>query len=131
MLPLMVGGTVIIAPNDATANGQRLIELMDRMQPNVMQATPATWRMLLLSGWKSSPTLRIFCGGEALPRELAEDLLPRCSELWNLYGPTEATIWSTVRKIASGEHTCPIGRPIANTQVYVLGESLLPPWWLR
>jgi len=126
MLPLVVGGTVMLASKQATADGGTLAALLERLQPSVMQATPATWRMLMLSGWEGSPDLRIFCGGEALPRELAEELLPMGRELWNLYGPTEATIWSTVSRVASGAGPVSIGRPIANTQIYVLDRNRRP-----
>jgi len=71
--------------------------------------------------------LRALCGGEALPRDLADALLARPQELWNLSGPTETTIWSTVERVERGPGPITIGRPIANTQVYVLdrhGESV-------
>jgi amino acid adenylation domain-containing protein len=123
MLPLMVGATVAIASSEVAADGESLRALLERLQPAVMQATPATWRMLLLTGWEGAADLRIFCGGEALPRELANELLPMGAELWNLYGPTEATIWSTVWKVEPGEGPVVIGHPIANTQVYVLDAA--------
>ena len=85
-----------------------------------MQATPATWRLLLEAGWQGSDHLRILCGGEALPSELATQLLTRGAALWNLYGPTETTIWSTVCQIPPQPHVISVGRPIANTQVYIL-----------
>ena len=85
-----------------------------------MQATPATWRMLLDAGWPGGPNLRALCGGEALPRELADPLLERVGELWNLYGPTETTIWSTAGRVVRGDAPVSIGRPIDNTQIYIL-----------
>ena len=84
----------------------------------VMQATPATWRMLRLAGWRGTEGLRIFCGGEALPRDLADQLLTSGAELWNLYGPTETTVWSTVERVGSGPIT--IGRPLAGERAYVV-----------
>jgi len=94
-----------------------------------MQATPATWRALVNAGWSGSPDLRALCGGETLPRDLAQALLARSAELWNMYGPTETTVWSTIHRVASGDGPPSIGRPIANTQVYVLDAhgQLLPP----
>ena len=94
---------------------------MDRSQATVMQATPATWRMLIDSGWRGDGRLKVLCGGEALPLALAEALLARCGSLWNVYGPTETTIWSTCERIETvvqGRVT--IGRPIANTRTYIL-----------
>ena len=98
-----------------------------------MQATPATWQMLLATDWEGPPLQRIFCGGEALSHELASQLLAQGLELWNLYGPTETTIWSLASRIESQEsaHTPPdakesIGQPIANTQIYILDQQLQP-----
>ncbi|PYM12136.1 MAG: non-ribosomal peptide synthetase, partial [Verrucomicrobia bacterium] len=68
----------------------------------------------------------ILCGGEALSRELANQLLERCAEVWNLYGPTETTIWSAAAKIEPGNHPVVVGRPIANTQFYILDRYLNP-----
>jgi thioesterase domain-containing protein len=87
-----------------------------------MQATPATWRMLVQSGWKGQTELKILCGGEALSRDLADGLLDRVGSLWNVYGPTETTIWSTVGQIKKDALPISIGHPIANTQVYILDE---------
>ena len=92
----------------------------------VMQATPATWRLLLESGWEGSAGLKVLCGGEALPRDLADALLPRCGELWNLYGPTETTIWSSKYRVTQESGSILIGRPIDNTRIYILDEHLGP-----
>src|SRR5438270_9582581 len=89
-----------------------------------MQATPVTWRMLLAAQWQGNQQLKVLCGGEALPSELAQQLLPKGASLYNLYGPTETTIWSTVRKIEPEDKVVTVGRPIANTQVYVLDGQL-------
>ena len=127
-LPLLMGGTVTIASRDATHDGLQLAALIESSHATVMQATPATWRMLLDSGWHGSPGLKIFCGGEALPRELASRLLQCGSSLWNLYGPTETTIWSAVERVSIGGDPVLLGRPMSNTQFYVLGDrsELLP-----
>lgn len=85
-----------------------------------MQATPATWRLMLEAGWKGRKGLKVLCGGEALPRDLAEVLLARVREVWNVYGPTETTIWSSCCRVESGTGPVSIGRPIANTSMYVL-----------
>ena len=89
-----------------------------------MQATPATWQMLLDAGWKGSDRLTALCGGEALPAMLAAKLLPRVGSLWNLYGPTETTIWSTAARVDDADVS--IGRPIANTSCLVVDEMLRP-----
>jgi amino acid adenylation domain-containing protein len=126
-LPLLTGAQIILASREEAADGQRLLELLRSSKPTVMQATPATWRMLIDAGWRGTPELKVLCGGEALPGNLAGQLLPRCAELWNMYGPTETTIWSSVYRV-EGELgvTAPIGRPIANTTFYILDAQLRP-----
>jgi acyl-CoA synthetase (AMP-forming)/AMP-acid ligase II len=91
----------------------------------VLQATPATWKLLLAAGWEGKADLKALCGGEALPEELARGLLDRVGELWNMYGPTETTIWSTVQRMEADEPVL-IGRPIANTTVHVLDGRMEP-----
>jgi amino acid adenylation domain-containing protein len=125
-LPLIVGARVVIASREVAADGRRLSELLTHSGATVMQATPATWRLLLAAGWQGDKTLKILCGGEALSRELANQLLTRCDSLWNLYGPTETTIWSTLYQVKSGDGLVPIGRAIANTQAYILDHHLQP-----
>ncbi len=125
VFPLTVGGTVVLAPREDASEGDRLAALVERVRPDAMQATPATWRMLLLAGWKGDGKIRILCGGEALTRELADALLDRGSELWNLYGPTETTVWSTIARIER-ERPITIGRPIGSTRVYVLDRNRQP-----
>ena len=125
-LPLTVGARVIIASRDAAADGNQLARVIEDKHVTVMQATPATWRLLLDSEWEGNSRLRIFCGGEALPRELAERLLPKCAELWNLYGPTETTVWSTVCRVDNADNPISIGYPVANTEIQILDEALKP-----
>ena len=125
-LPLTVGAQVIIASRDNAADGKRLARMIEDRRITVMQATPATWRLLLDSEWEGNSRLRVYCGGEALPRELVERLLPKCAELWNLYGPTETTIWSTVSRVENADSPISIGHPIANTEIQILDEGLKP-----
>jgi acyl-coenzyme A synthetase/AMP-(fatty) acid ligase/aryl carrier-like protein len=113
---------VVIAPRAAAFDGEALSKLLANSGITMMQATPVTWRLLLESGWEGSAGLKILCGGEALTLELAERLLTKGAEVWNLYGPTETTIWSTLQRLEAGASKVPIGRPIANTQVYVMDE---------
>ncbi|OLC28222.1 MAG: hypothetical protein AUH28_19260 [Acidobacteria bacterium 13_1_40CM_56_16] len=119
-LPLISGGRVVIASYDESHDPVRLIERIRDSHCTVMQATPATWRALVDASWRGSSTLKVLCGGESLPRDLARELLPRCRELWNVYGPTETTIWSTIHRVTSADGPIPIGRPIANTEAFVL-----------
>ena len=125
-LPLINGARLVIVERETAADGPALAKVLDETQATVMQATPATWRLLLDSGWTGHAALKMLCGGEALPADLAQQLLPKGSELWNMYGPTEATIWSAVHKVSAGEQAISIGRPIANTEIYLLDEALQP-----
>ena len=126
-LPLVTGAKIVLASREQATDGKQLAALINRWKVTVLQATPATWRILLESGWKGSSRLKALCGGEALPGELAAQLLPRCGQLWNMYGPTETTIWSSVYPVTSaGSEVISIGRPIANTTMYVLDKYRNP-----
>ena len=126
-LPLTTGAQLVLVGREVAADARRLSEVITRSNATVVQATPATWRMLLDAGWAGSERLKLLCGGEALARDLADRLLERCGSLWNMYGPTETTIWSTVRRVTPGRGAAvPIGKPIANTRVYVLDAALEP-----
>ncbi|WP_187299439.1 non-ribosomal peptide synthetase [Nitrospira moscoviensis] len=125
-LPLIVGGTVELVDRRTATDGHALKALLKNSRSTIMQATPATWRMLIDAGWEATPDLTVLCGGEALSRDLADRILERAGSLWNMYGPTETTIWSTVSPVARGDAEITIGRPIANTQLYVLDAALRP-----
>ena len=96
LLPLVSGARVVIAPRESTMDGSLLAELIRESGANVLQATPSTWRLLIEAGWRPQPQFKMLCGGEALPRDLADQLLATDGVLWNMYGPTETTIWSAV-----------------------------------
>jgi amino acid adenylation domain-containing protein len=124
-LPLTTGAKVVLVPQEVVMDGKQLARAIAECNATVMQATPATWRLLLESGWEGNPCLKILCGGEAWSQELARSLLSKCASLWNMYGPTETTIWSAVCQVRDGESVS-IGRPIANTQFYVVDSHLQP-----
>lgn len=125
--PLCVGGTVHIVDSDLIRDGRRLRAVLEGESISVMQATPTMWHSLIDAGWHGDGRLRIFVGGEALSPDLARQLLQR-GEVWNLYGPTETTVWSTCKRVDNPDRIT-IGRPIDNTEVYVLDEdgAVLPP----
>ncbi|GAB3929083.1 non-ribosomal peptide synthetase [Larkinella terrae] len=128
-LPLISGAELVLTDADSSKDGRVLLDLIRSERITIMQATPSTWRMMLSVGWNDVPPLKILCGGEALPKDLADQLTAAGNELWNMYGPTETTIWSTLKKIRNEtDEQISIGRPIANTVVYILDEkrNLLP-----
>ena len=125
-LPLIAGATVVVAKAEEAYDGPRLAQRIIDTGATVMQATPATWRMLIDSGWQGAKTLKVLCGGEALPVDLANWLVEHTAELWNMYGPTETTVWSTCTPITPDTDKITIGRPIGNTQIYILDDHLEP-----
>jgi amino acid adenylation domain-containing protein/non-ribosomal peptide synthase protein (TIGR01720 family) len=124
-LPLVCGARLLLVSRETTQAGEKLKEILEQKGVTAMQATPATWRLLLAAGWLGDRHLKILCGGEALPRDLASHLLGACGSLWNVYGPTEATIWSTIDQVSSSGPIT-IGRPLDNTEIYLLSRRLEP-----
>ena len=123
-LPLCTGAQVIVCAREAAMDGMELRRLMQQHEVTVMQATPASWRMLIESGWSGSAGLKVLCGGEALAQELAERLRSRCAELWNMYGPTETTVWSAVAEVGVDVKQVVLGEGIANTELYIVDERM-------
>ena len=121
-LPLLVGAECKISSVEEQKEPEKLISTLRHYKPTMMQATPVTWKLLFEAGWKNEHRLKILCGGETLPIGLQHAFHQTGCESWNLFGPTETTIWSTVQKITD-ESAVSIGRPIANTQVYVVDSS--------
>jgi amino acid adenylation domain-containing protein len=125
-LPLVAGSCLVVASQEAAAGGKRLGEALESSDATVLVATPSILRLLLESGWQGSRHIRVHATGEALPRELARELVKKCSSLWNLYGPTETTVWSTAFRVSSADAPICIGVPIGNTQCYVFDSHLQP-----
>lgn len=123
-LPLISGAELVLADSESVKDGRLLLDLIRNEKISIMQATPSSWRMILDAGWNEAINIKVLCGGEALSRDLAGSLKERCSSLWNMYGPTETTIWSTLKQISNFDQAITIGRPIANTQVYLLDQYL-------
>ncbi|MDB9425363.1 amino acid adenylation domain-containing protein, partial [Microcystis aeruginosa CS-564/01] len=125
-LPLLVGAKLVIAGREVAHDAKQLQQLIISKQATCMQATPSTWRMLLEVGWQGGENFKVLCGGENLPLPLANSLASQNGCVWNLYGPTEATVWATISQVQSGDCHVSIGRPLANTQLYILDEQLQP-----
>ena len=133
-LPLITGARIVLVSRETASDGFQLLKEIEAHRPTVMQATPSTWRMLLATGTKTFPMRCILCGGEALDSALANQLVQTGAQIWNLYGPTETTIWSMTNEVKRSEAEknaqlgtgAAIGKPIGNTQTYILDESLDP-----
>ncbi|MBO3098653.1 non-ribosomal peptide synthetase [Gelidibacter pelagius] len=120
--PLLIGAKLIITNEETSKDTRLLLDVMKKEKITMMQATPATWQMLLYSGWDEPLPIRAISTGEALPLALAKSILKQVTELWNMYGPTETTIWSAMKKISKEDNLIAIGHPMANTQLYIVDE---------
>lgn len=125
-LPLVAGAQIILADRASTTDGHNLLALIKKHHVTIMQATPTTWHLLLAAGWNGSGNFKALCGGEAMPKMLARELCQRATTVWNLYGPTETTIWSTCYQIKDENSPVFVGKPIANTQVYIVDANDQP-----
>jgi len=123
-LPLICGGLLVIADAEKVKDGRALLEIAITENITIMQGTPFMWRTMLEVGWVQRLPIKIFCGGEAMSHELAMALVGKCNSLWNMYGPTETTIYSIIKQVTANDELITIGKPIDNTQVYILDEAL-------
>ncbi|MGB1027988.1 MAG: AMP-binding protein, partial [Rhodospirillaceae bacterium] len=133
LVPLTVGAKIVIAPREVVADGPALGALALATQSTILQATPASWRMLMEAGWGGSKTIAAWTAGEALTRDLGRWMIAHFRQAWNLYGPTETTIYSAIMQIGEGtranlsdEAPESIGYPIGNTALYILDDALRP-----
>lgn len=124
-LPLIKGATCYLINDEKQKNMEKLKEEIEQICPTIMQATPATWNALYKVGFQNKEKMKILCGGEALSEKLKKLFMDSDSEVWNMFGPTETTIWSTMKKVTK-EEPVTIGKPIANTQLYVLNRDRKP-----
>jgi len=129
-LPLLCGASIVLATREEAQDGRRLHALVRASGITVMQATPSTWRALLSAAKADTLPLLALCGGEALPQELAVQLLAAGMRLLNVYGPTETTIWSSLGEVSAAQvrelANAPLGRPLANTTLHVLDRNGQP-----
>lgn len=109
LVTLSVGGTVVLCDEAKRRDGAALSRYLDENSATVLQATPATWRLLADAGWRPATVLKGITGGEACPPDLVPYLIQTCADAWNVYGPTEATIWSSAHRLTDTD----IGRPPA------------------
>ncbi len=124
-LPLISGGTIYLASSAEAMDGASLKNILNSKNISIMQATPSTWRLLLASGWRGDKKIKVLCGGEAFPIDLAKTLIPMCGAVWNMYGPTETTVWSACKQLTLDDQFITVGKPIANTSLYILDDNRL------
>ncbi|GIQ60769.1 hypothetical protein Flavo103_39050 [Flavobacterium collinsii] len=125
-VPLISGATLYVANQSVLSDPRLIVQKLEEMQPTIIQATPSFYQMLFNADWQGSKQLKVMCGGDLLSEALAEKLINHSLEVWNMYGPTETTIWSSVKKIEHFKDASIIGKPINNTQFYILDDSLNP-----
>ncbi|MDP0483007.1 non-ribosomal peptide synthetase DhbF [Bacillus subtilis] len=126
-LPLISGAQIVIARKETIREPHALAQMIENFDINIMQATPTLWHALVTSEPEKLRGLRVLVGGEALPSGLLQALQDLHCSVTNLYGPTETTIWSAAAFLEEGlKGVPPIGKPIWNTQVYVLDNGLQP-----
>jgi amino acid adenylation domain-containing protein len=129
MLPLAAGAEIVIVQREVAMDGNRLRALLESEAITIFQATPGMWRLLLDAQWSGARGFRAWIGAEPVPADLSLELMDRTTELWNLYGPTETTVWSTVWRMERpriAARGVSIGRPMANTGVWILDGNLQP-----
>jgi amino acid adenylation domain-containing protein len=127
-LPLITGAKLVMATRPVASDGTELLKLLRESKATVMQATPVTFRLLMAAGWRGDPKFTVWCGGEALPRDLVNQILTLGIDVWNMYGPTETTIWSATSRMVQQSGPVYVGPPIDNTEFYVLDarKQLVP-----
>ncbi|MCY8168726.1 non-ribosomal peptide synthetase DhbF [Bacillus spizizenii] len=126
-LPLISGAQIVIAKKETIREPQALAKMIEYFDIDIMQATPTLWHALVTNEPETLRGLRVLVGGEALPSGLLQALQKLHCSVTNLYGPTETTIWSATAFLEEGlKGVPPIGKPIWNTQVYVLDNGLQP-----
>jgi amino acid adenylation domain-containing protein/non-ribosomal peptide synthase protein (TIGR01720 family) len=120
-MPLINGARLVIVSRTTASDGFLLKESLSDYCPTHMQGTPSTWQLLADANWGNEEGVKMLIGGEAV-KEGIKEYLTGMGDAWNVYGPTETTIWSTIKKLAASEKIT-IGKPLQNTQVYILRDD--------
>ena len=124
------GSTELLDNVEAKGHRRSVPEQIIRHKISHLQCTPSLAGTLVLAP-ESVQAMRslskLLLGGEALPFSLAQKLRPLVAgEIWNMYGPTETTVWSSAARLGKADEPITIGKPIANTQIYILDRHLQP-----
>ena len=128
LLPLVCGGSIVIAAREDVRDPGRISQLIERHRVDLLQATPTLWQSLLTHrDGEALRGLMLLTGGEMLPAHLARRLYGLGRAVFNLYGPTETTIWSTAHRLGAADlDDPPVGLPIANTELFILDPQGRP-----
>ena len=110
-LPLINKAQIILSETNDKRYIDILMDTIKEKKPTIIQATPATWKMLFQANLQLKTKTILLCGGERLPQELASKFININQKAYNMYGPTETTIWSTCAEIKNEQIT--IGKPIS------------------
>lgn len=130
LLPLQIGKTVVLASDEEQNNPQKLNTLCMKYNVSMLQTTPSKMSLLLYdTSLEFIKNLKVvMVGGEPFPKNLLELLKSiTTAKIYNMYGPTETTVWSTIKDLSNTD-IITIGKPIGNTQVYILDtdNNLVP-----
>jgi bacitracin synthase 3 len=127
ILPLLHGMTIYLTSQEEQNSQRKLNELVQKYDIQVIQTTPSKFKMYMLekNELQFLKHLKvIMLGGEKVPSELCQEIhLYTNAEIYNVYGPTETTVWSAIYEITGGEEQLPIGKPLANTQIYICNNG--------
>jgi acyl-CoA synthetase (AMP-forming)/AMP-acid ligase II/acyl carrier protein len=126
ILPLIKGTRVFIGSREQQLNVEAAASLIEEEKITIFQATPSRLQLFIYDRGVSQCLKRLkylLVGGEEFPWELLKKAREiTTGKIYNLYGPTETTIWSTIKDVSPDE-SLNIGKPIANTRVYILDKS--------
>ncbi|MHA4842640.1 amino acid adenylation domain-containing protein [Flavitalea antarctica] len=121
-MPLINGGKIFLVSREVAMDGYKLSESISHYRPTHLQGTPSTFQLLLESEWNNAESVVMIMGGEAV-KETLKDKLTSIGKVFNGYGPTETTIYSSLKELTQNEKVS-IGKPIANTKIYILNDQL-------
>lgn len=128
LLPLCLGLEVLMVPNKLQKNPKLLATIIREEEIDIIQITPSQMSMFIScqEGRESLQTTflkKILVGGESFPNYLLNELKKlTTAKIYNMYGPSETTVWSTYHEVTD-EETLSIGKPIANTRIYILDKN--------
>ena len=121
-LPWLTGGAVILTTQRERKDAAGLVRMLHEYNPDIFQSTPSLLAMLVNEGWRGGDRLTVISGGETLPKDLALRLVRMSRTMLNMYGPTETTIYSSLFNVTTGAGRVHIGKPVANTKIYILDK---------